>query len=765
MTVKDIPLMGSMQPRSWAGAALGTWKGRIAVVVVVALLAGAVAYRKAGTQAAPGYQTRPVTRGTVTAVVLVPGAIDPYALVKLGFKTGGRVADIPVTAGQHVAAGQAVARLDDADLKLAQSQAQANVAAAQAKYDLTAAGAPPQDIAVAQQSVDNAKRSLDETQRTTANDLATAQQALASLRSAYSSAQGGFQLLSTAVPSDIGTYVAGIDNGRFILATATTDFTTMSTADITTAKGGVGQADAALANAQPIGAQLTQTLTDWTSARDGVIAAWLQFDGAIQRGTDTSGAAVSYRSAQLAYVTATTRLSNGIDAVAAQVTAAQQNAALAQNALNSSTSRTSPDLDKVRADLTSFQASAAGEVQLAGAVKGKLGQMSGHLATISDAIGGSYVAAQQAVTNAQQRGTSSVQSAQGLYDAAVTSLARTAAPARSFDIAAAYAAVLVQQAALDKAASDLTNATLVAPVGGSIAQVAAHAGEQVAATVPVVVLSDTTKVTFHGTVGEADLAKLRLDQTADVTIDARARSAPLAGKITSIDPVATVQQGVPVYGVDFTIAAPDPSVQTGMTGTASVPFATKENVNTVPSAAIHIAQNGPFVDVLENGQPHQVSVHLGLAGTASTEVTDGLTQGQLVIVSRSGPASGGLSASAPLAYPAPTEPTLERVAVVIEVTNTSPDDLQVTPTDFLVRDEDHRVYPSDPQAAIADARIVRATASFAGMNGVQPLPTITLRQGDVVSGFVVYSVPAGVRPTQLVWRQTDSDRVVDLPSR
>ena len=33
---------------------------------------------------------------------------------------------------------------------------------------------------------------------------------------------------------------------------------------------------------------------------------------------------------------------------------------------------------------------------------------------------------------------------------------------------------------------------------------------------------------------------------------------------------------------------------------------------------------------------------------------------------------------------------------------------------------------------------------------------------DVLAGFVVFDVPAGVRPTQLVYRQTDADHVVDL---
>ncbi len=745
------------------GAILGTWKGRIVLVALVAIAAGAVAYRTVGAPAVPEYRTQPVTRGTVTSAVLVPGSIDPFALVKLSFKTGGRLAESLVTIGQRVAPGQPLARLDTTDLQLAQVQAKANVTAAQAKYDLTVAGAAPQDVAVAQQSVDNAKKALDETQRTTANDLATEQRSLARLRSAYSAAQNGFQLYAAAVPTDVTTFSAGVDSSRTINATAQQDLLIKWSIDIGSARSAVGQADSALVNAQTVaGNQLASALTEWTSARDKVVSSWQQFDGALLRGTDTSGAVTAYQSAQLSYTTATSHLQTSLSSVSTSIASAQTAVSTAQAALSTSNTAQDNDLAKARADLAGEQGALASDAQLATTITSKLAQMTTNLATITDAVGGSYVAAQQAVTGAQERGTSAVQSAQSLYDAAVTSLSRTTAPARSFDIAAAYAGVLVQQAALDKATSDLANATLTAPTAGSIAQVSAHVGEQLTASVPFIVLSDTSNVTFHGTVGEADVAKLKLDQPATVTVDALAGSTPLAGKITSIDPVAAVQQGIPVYGLDVRVTAADATLQTGMTGTASVAIATKQGVLNVPNAAIHAAPGRHFVKVLQDGQPRETDVRLGLAGLTTTEVTDGLAEGQLVVLPR--PAAG-LTASPPLAYPAPTEPTLERIAIVVEVTNETADDLVVAPADFLARDDQHRVYPPDPQAAVTDARVVRATAAFAGMTGVRPLASLTLRKDDVLVGYVVYDVPTGVRPTQLVWRQTDSDRIVDLPSR
>ncbi|HEY1296893.1 MAG TPA: hypothetical protein VGJ60_27765 [Chloroflexota bacterium] len=66
----------------------------------------------------------------------------------------------------------------------------------------------------------------------------------------------------------------------------------------------------------------------------------------------------------------------------------------------------------------------------------------------------------------------------------------------------------------------------------------------------------------------------------------------------------------------------------------------------------------------------------------------------------------------------------------------------------------------DPTATVSDGNLVRLTAG-PGLD-VLPLPTMTLRQADVLSGYIVFDVPQGVTPVELVWRQTDTDQVVRL---
>lgn len=120
-----------------------------------------------------------------------------------------------------------------------------------------------------------------------------------------------------------------------------------------------------------------------------------------------------------------------------------------------------------------------------------------------------------------------------------------------------------------------------------------------------------------------------------------------------------------------------------------------------------------------------------------------------------------LAAAGPYAYPAATNASLERVAIVVTVTNRSGDDLLISPAEFVARDADKRIYASNPAATVADAGLVNR---WPATRGTLPLPAMTLRRDDVVSGFVVFDVPVGVRPVELIWRQSDFDSIVRLAS-
>ena len=108
--------------------------------------------------------------GTLIATVSATGAIEPGVSTTLSFLTGGNAARVLVKRGDKVAAGQSLAQLDTGSLELQVNQAQANLAAAQARLDRLRTGSRPEeklkDKAAVLQAEANLKNAEAEFQRT-----------------------------------------------------------------------------------------------------------------------------------------------------------------------------------------------------------------------------------------------------------------------------------------------------------------------------------------------------------------------------------------------------------------------------------------------------------------------------------------------------------------------------------------------------------------------------------------------------------------------
>jgi membrane fusion protein, macrolide-specific efflux system len=148
---------------------LRRWLVAAAGIVVLAGVAYALTRGKTHS-----YVLGSATNGTVTQTVSVSGALAPTRFWDLYFPTAGTIAQLDVSAGQQVQAGQVLAVLNTRPLQTQVSSAQAGVAAAQAKVDADQAH-PAADYAVA-----SAQTSADEDALTAAEDqLATAKANLA----------------------------------------------------------------------------------------------------------------------------------------------------------------------------------------------------------------------------------------------------------------------------------------------------------------------------------------------------------------------------------------------------------------------------------------------------------------------------------------------------------------------------------------------------------------------------------------------------------
>ena len=140
-------------------------------------------------------------------------------------------------------------------------------------------------------------------------------------------------------------------------------------------------------------------------------------------------------------------------------------------------------------------------------------------------------------------------------------------------------------------------------------------------------------------VPQADISSLKVGQKAVLTIDG-VTSDPFSATITSIanQPSSSSSTGSSSSSsstVDYTVdLAPHglPSLaKSGMTGSLTVTIASRSNVLLVPTSAVSGSSSASFVRVMTNGTPTYRQVTTGMTTSSLTQITSGLTAGEVVV--------------------------------------------------------------------------------------------------------------------------------------
>jgi HlyD family secretion protein len=152
----------------------------------------------------------------------------------------------------------------------------------------------------------------------------------------------------------------------------------------------------------------------------------------------------------------------------------------------------------------------------------------------------------------------SVDIATAQRDAAQAKLNLLKAGATSQQIDAAKARVAQAQAALDEA-------TLVAPIDGTIAELTINAGEMAAPGARIASIADLSQWEVEtDDLSEVDVVGVQPGGQTSVTVDALP-GVTFKGQVTAITPRSAIKRGDVTYTVKVTITDPDPRLKWGMT--------------------------------------------------------------------------------------------------------------------------------------------------------------------------------------------------------
>ena len=223
-------------------------------------------------------------------------------------------------------------------------------------------------------------------------------------------------------------------------------------------------------------------------------------------------------------------------------------------------------------------------------------------------------------------GQTSYASAQNSLATAQSNLTLAQAPATAQDLEQQQAQIAAAQANIDAAQAQLSKASIRAPFSGTITVNNAHLGQTATPGAPLISMVSDAQFQFETYVSEADFAKIKVGDTAQVALDAYQNAAPLAAHVVAVDPAATVQNGISSYKVTLQFDAADQSIAAGLTGNVRIITQTKENALQVPSSAIVRQGTGTFVLRSDNSGETLVPVQTGIASAnGMTEIVSGIS--------------------------------------------------------------------------------------------------------------------------------------------
>lgn len=247
----------------------------------------------------------------------------------------------------------------------------------------------------------------------------------------------------------------------------------------------------------------------------------------------------------------------------------------------------------------------------------------------------------------------------------------------------AEANVKIKEGALAKVKADLDHCAITSPIDGVVISRSVDVGQTVAASLaaPVIftIANDLTKMQIDANVAEADVGVVEVDQTVDFSVDAFPNRT-FHGKVIQVRNAPITVQNVVTYDTVIGVSNADLKLKPGMTANVSIVVAHRDGALKIGNAALRFRpaetktaeakpsaaargprgsggkrspaddaqRNGRTVYVLANGssEPKAVQIKTGISDGVSTEVLNGLKEGDRVVTAALAPDSSAAAQTA-----------------------------------------------------------------------------------------------------------------------
>jgi HlyD family secretion protein len=477
----------SASSRSWAYAK--SHKIISAIVLVIVLGGGYMVYAKEAKDATTTqYVLAAAANEPIETTVTASGEVSANHQLDLSPKASGEVTGVYVKAGDSVKAGQLLVSIDDTDAEKTLRDAQLSLQSAQISYT----------------------QSITSAQNTSVNN-----------QTSLSTATGNGFDTAASVETDIATILPGIDtilNGS---------------SDVPKHGGSFSNAYVDIIDSE---APNAETLRDQARASLDTAQASYQQTTTLYQAANRASSASDI-----------TALLQSMQQTAAKTNQAVKDANAFLNLVNDTV--TQHDLLTVPPSLSSQMTSLSSYTSKANS----------DTSSVASAI--------SSISNAQQDVASDQQSISGGTPLAIQSAQLSLAKAKQ---------------AVSDAQSDLADYVVRAPFDGTVAQVDVQKFDQASGKVLTLI---TTQQYADISLNETDISKVRAGQKATLTFDA-IDGLTINGTVAEVDQIGTVSSGVSTYTVKIGFDTQDARVLPGMTVNATIITASKASALVVPSSAV-----------------------------------------------------------------------------------------------------------------------------------------------------------------------------------
>jgi HlyD family secretion protein len=590
------------------------YKKPLFIIFASILILGAVAYFAFFSgEPAITYDFVIAEKGELTQEVSVTGHVEPAESVNLSFEISGKVNEIYADVGDRVEAGQKLIGLKSDDILAQLHQAQAGAASAQAmirqyeagiknqeaKLDELKSGTRPEEIQLTVTALNGAKKTLDDAKTNLENMKSKAE---ADLRNVYNSA---LNILPEAVNAGKKALItiSDIQYAHFIQELDYKEVQIENTKE-----------DAVYALLG--GADAGRWISQYISALNGGVY------GAVQTLMTNPG-------------------DEQTDKVLVDASSALNKVKFALSSVPITDDLTSVERANLDAEKNTINSEISNIANSQQAI------------SVQKASNQNLIATAEANVNNAQNAVLSAQDQLKLKRAGYT---EDQIKAQESQVDQAKANLASQKALLNQAYANVQNyqaqlakTVLYAPISGLVTKMEAKVGEVVFPNSPysnsmVTFVSIISDVNYQVEVNvpEVDIAKIKIGDTAEITLDAYGNETVFQATAISVEPAETLVEGIPTYKVKLQFNEQDERIKSGMTANIDILTAKKEDVIIIPQRAIITKDGEKIVRVIEELPEQKVTnineavVETGLKGSdGRIEIIKGVKEGDKVVTSMS----------------------------------------------------------------------------------------------------------------------------------